>query len=108
MNRVITVALTLILAGCGTANTVGGDNYTVGSALTKEGSYCETLPRIYSGVAYNICKMNSKPKNFGTIILACTVVDSVFSAALDTAALPYTIYTQNMHGNFDLREHIYQ
>ncbi|WP_445360454.1 YceK/YidQ family lipoprotein [Microbulbifer sp. EKSA005] len=106
MKKIITIALTLKLIGCGTASTVGRDNYAVGSALMRQGSYCNSMPRVYSGVAYNLCKMNSKPKNFGNIILACTVVDSMFSVVLDTAALPYTIYSQNKYGSFRLREHI--
>ncbi|WP_373565866.1 YceK/YidQ family lipoprotein [Microbulbifer okhotskensis] len=106
MFKVFTIMFALMLIGCGTASTVGRDNHTVGSALTRGGSYCESMPRMYSGVAYNVCKMNSKPKNFGTIILACTVVDSMFSAVLDTTVLPYTIFSQRKYGNFELREHI--
>ncbi|WP_444919021.1 YceK/YidQ family lipoprotein [Microbulbifer sp. JMSA003] len=106
MKKIIVIALALTMIGCGTVKTVGRDNYAVGSALTREGSYCNSMPRVYSGVAYNVCKMNSKPKNFGNIILACTVVDSMFSVVLDTAVLPVTLYTQSKYGNFELREHI--
>jgi len=96
------------MIGCGTLSTVGRDNYDVGSTLIKKGSHCVTMPRIYSGVGYNVCKMNSKPTDFGTLLLSIAVVDSVFSAVLDTVALPYTIYAQNEYGSFELKEHINQ
>ena len=94
------------MISCGTVSTVGKNNYDVGSILIKKGSYCNTMPRVYSGVGYNLCKMNSKPTDFGTILLGLAIVDTVFSAALDSAALPYTIYAQNEYGSFELKEHI--
>lgn len=94
------------MIGCGTISTVGKDNYSVGSTLLRKGSHCNVMPRVYSGVGYNLCKMNAESNDYETILLSLSVVDSMFSAVLDTAALPYTIYSQNKNGSFDLREHI--
>lgn len=106
MRNAVLLMLSLMTVGCGTINTVGRDNYDVGSSLIKQGSYCETMPRLYSGVGYNICKMNSKPIDYGTILLGFAVIDSMLSAVTDTVVLPYTLYSQNTYGSFDLRAHI--
>jgi uncharacterized protein YceK len=106
MKKALLMMLCLGMGGCGTLSTVGKDNYSVGSTLLRKGTSCTSMPRIYSGVGYNLCKMNSKSTNYGTIILGLSVIDTVLSAALDTAVLHYTIYTQNEYGSFELREHI--
>nr|WP_277608638.1 YceK/YidQ family lipoprotein [Microbulbifer elongatus] len=61
------------------------------------------MPRVYSGVAYNMCKLNSNGTSiYFAPLLGVYLVDSVFSAATDTVVLPYTIYAQNEQGSVNL------
>jgi uncharacterized protein YceK len=98
--------LSLLLAGCGTVNTVvRGD--TVASRNLKEiRSYCDSIPRVYSGVSYDFCTLYGPPPsgygwNSGNLV-ETLIYDLVLSGLLDTVALPYTIYRQSVDGNIDI------
>ncbi|UHQ55243.1 YceK/YidQ family lipoprotein [Microbulbifer sp. YPW16] len=96
-------ALASLLAGCGTATTLGQPDREVAAELRRQNTYCESLPRVYSGVSYNVCKLNSKRSS--TVILPIAgfyVFDTVLSSVTDTVVLPFTIYSQNKDGNLRL------
>ncbi|KQN53285.1 hypothetical protein ASE98_19550 [Pseudomonas sp. Leaf48] len=95
---------TLLLAGCGTVQTVvRGDDVAVKS-LKEQKSYCGAVPRIYSGVTYDFCSLNAPlgtgldPQNH-TFAPAIVLIDVVISGAFDTLLLPYTIYRQQADGS---------
>lgn len=90
----------LALAGCGTVTTLSNPDSEVSAKLRKQSSGCASIPRVYSGVSYNVCQMNSNSESiYMSWVLGFYVFDSVLSAATDTVALPYTIYAQNKQGN---------
>jgi Protein of unknown function (DUF1375) len=67
-------------------------------------SYCKNIPRVYSGVAVNLCKLNGEPsrtENMGNELgdVPFFVIDTVFCLAADTVVLPYTIFRQAKDGN---------
>ncbi|WP_295797847.1 YceK/YidQ family lipoprotein [uncultured Microbulbifer sp.] len=100
------VLLTLsLLSGCGTFTTLTHSDAEVAENLKQQNTHCESLPRVYSGVAYNMCKMNSTGNHiYFDLQLGFYLFDSVFSAATDTVALPFTAYAQSKEGNLLLTE----
>ncbi|OZG71942.1 cysteine synthase [Hahella sp. CCB-MM4] len=106
-----TIGLLSILAlqtGCGTINTLGKPEHVAAKNLKEEGSYCTSLPRVYSGVSYDLCRMYGRPAPVhawqGTEGAATLwLVDLVVSGVLDTLALPYTMYDQSKYGDIELR-----
>ncbi|WP_299592072.1 YceK/YidQ family lipoprotein [uncultured Microbulbifer sp.] len=98
------VLLTLaVLSGCGTVTTLTNSDSEIASTLKRQNSGCVSVPRVYSGVAYNMCKLNSNGSSiYFSPMVGIYLVDSVFSAATDTIALPYTVYAQNEKGSLNL------
>lgn len=92
-----------IVSGCGTVSTVyRSDQYAV-SELTKSKTLCTKLPRIYSGVYFNLCQVHSNSENpFRYITHSFYLFDTIPSALTDTAILPYTIYKQNEKGGLTI------
>jgi uncharacterized protein YceK len=94
----------LSLTGCGSLSTLGKPDGVIASDLSRHHSNCKSMPRIYSGVSYDICRMNSRYQSmshdvFGTFILAFFIVDLLPSAVVDTLALPYSGYQQHRYGD---------
>ncbi len=95
---------TLLLTGCGSYRTLSRGDSEIKYDLNSYRTNCSSLPRVYSGVSYDICKVNSstvepskqlkEPLYYGDIGL---------SAICDTVALPYSIYKQNKDGNLELK-----
>lgn len=95
----------MCIQSCGTFKTLSQSDQQISSSLIKYQTYCESMPRIYSGVAYDLCKLNSKPR--GTqidLLVGFYLVDSVLSAASDTLFLPYTIFQQSEKGNIKIAQ----
>lgn len=95
--------LTLILfvsflSGCGTVNTVFRGDEIVSNNLTKKRTYCNSIPRVYSGAAYNFCILRGEPTT-SVSLQAVVIQDFVLSGMVDTLVLPYTIYRQVGDGN---------
>ena len=63
MIRMYSVLLAALLAisGCGTINTVFRPDAVASQNLKESRSYCENIPRIYSGVIYGFCTLNAEP-----------------------------------------------
>ena len=91
----------LALSGCGTAVTVLQNDEDAARDLRKQKTYCQSIPRIYSGLAYDFCVLNAPPDPTG-ILVPLVLVDLAVSGALDTVVLPYTIYRQSVDGNISI------
>ena len=103
MKNILTVSLALGLSACGSLNTVGRSDLEVAAELNKQNTNCESIPKIYSGIAYDFCYLHVKPSGlYFNWFLAFYLVDSVASAAVDTVLLPYTGYQQYKYGNTDI------
>lgn len=99
--------LVLALSGCGTLNTVIRGDGVAARSLKEIKTNCESIPRVYSGVAYDFCKLNGEPAPVHTWGASegapGAVIDMLFSGVLDTVVLPYTIYRQRTDGNIAIR-----
>ena len=91
----------LVLSGCGTAVTVLQDDEDAARSLRKQKTYCQSIPRIYSGLAYDFCVLNAPPDPTG-ILVPLVLLDLALSGGLDTVVLPYTIYRQSVHANISI------
>ena len=97
----------LALSGCGTAVTMLQDDAETAKDLRQRQTYCQSVPRAYSGLVYDFCILNSPPSytaggaQVGFIPLI--FFDLVASGVLDTIILPYTIYRQSEDGSLWIR-----
>lgn len=94
----------LLLSACATVKTIVPVNNQVEIDHRGKRSYCREIPRIYSGLTYNLCKFNGEPsrtENLGDVVngVPTFIIDTAFSTVADTVVLPYTIYTQHTKGN---------
>jgi uncharacterized protein YceK len=91
----------LVLSGCGTALTVLQDDEDAARGLRKQKTYCQSIPRIYSGLAYDFCILNAPPDPTGFLV-PFVLLDLTLSGVMDTVSLPYTIYRQANDGNLGI------
>jgi len=91
-------AIALTLVGCGTVTTVLQEDADAARGLRRQKTYCQSIPRVYSGLAYDFCVLNAPPDPTG-ILVPFVLLDLALSGVLDTVVLPYTIYQQSMEGN---------
>lgn len=101
MKRQLVLSVYLLLSGCGTINTAFRDDAVSRQHLKDSKTYCDVVPRVYSGVAYDFCRFNGAPVERGPGV-PLLLFDFPFSGVLDTVLLPYTIYQQNKHGSIEL------
>jgi uncharacterized protein YceK len=94
----VSVAISLALSGCGTVATVLQDDVAAAQGLRRQKTYCQSIPRVYSGLAYDFCVLNAPPDPTGFLV-PIILLDLALSGALDTVVLPYTIYRQGADGN---------
>jgi uncharacterized protein YceK len=97
--------LALTLSACGTLQTIPNSNANVGDVLSKNKSHCKSIPRIYSGVAYDFCRLNADRgdglSNYA--VLGLYVFDiSLLAPLLDTALLPVSITQQIIVGSIEI------
>lgn len=98
----ITACLAAVLSGCGTIVTLTNEKGAADD-LASWHSHCQTIPRAYSGVAYQFCTLNG-PERFGGQSPASGVVfDLVLSGVADTVLIPYTGYQQYQLGSIPVR-----
>ncbi|WP_346836791.1 YceK/YidQ family lipoprotein [Microbulbifer sp. SAOS-129_SWC] len=103
MKQLWTLLAILPLSACGTMTTLTHSDREIADNLKRQKSNCQVMPRVYSGVSYNACKLNSNNASiYYDWMLSFYLIDSVASAATDTIALPYTLYRQNRDGNLQL------
>jgi uncharacterized protein YceK len=94
-------AVSLVLTGCGTAMTVFQDDEDAARGLRKQKTYCQSIPRVYSGLAYDFCVLNAPPDPTGFLV-PFVLLDLTLSGVLDTVCLPYTVYRQTVDGNLSI------
>lgn len=103
--RLALLGSVLLLAGCGTLTTVLRDDSVALRELRTKKTYCQSVPRVYSGVAYDLCVLHAPPSSAAGLALdgiPWAFIDVPVSAVLDTLALPYTLYRQNADGSLEL------
>ena len=104
MRVLLTIAVIALTAGCGTITTLSSSDDSLSRDLKKRETYCESLSRVYSGVSYNLCVLNSKPRDTEiALLVGFYLVDGAFSLLSDTLVLPYTIYRQSADGSIPIK-----
>lgn len=98
------------LAGCGSMHTIRSGSSANPRDIGLNGTYCESIPRVYSGVAYDFCWLHGDPYvarsvggvGYGGSVAGWPLIDMALSGVTDTLALPYTIYRQSGDGSIEL------
>lgn len=99
IKKIVTLGIvSLTVSGCGTLNTVLREDIAATRELRKQKTYCEAIPRVYSGVAFDFCLLHAAPDPTG-VLIPLVLADIAVSGALDTVVLPYTVYRQVRDGN---------
>lgn len=96
------LTLTLFFVGCGTVKTLAPEQGKVSISYQDKHSYCQSITRIYSGVAHNFCQMYGEPNKTSYTTAADVpvwAIDTMLCAVTDTLALPYTISRQLKDGS---------
>ncbi|WP_248732237.1 YceK/YidQ family lipoprotein [Pseudomonas sp. MWU13-2517] len=93
--------VSLTISGCGTLNTVLREDVAATRELRKQKTYCASIPRVYSGVAFDFCLLHAAPDPTG-VLIPVVLADIAVSGAFDTVVLPYTLYRQVEYGNIDV------
>lgn len=94
MKKLMTLGvLSWVLSGCGSVSTVLQDDADAARDLRKKKTYCQSIPRVYSGLAFDFCTLNAPPDPTG-MLAPFVLLDLPLSAVFDTLSLPYTIYRQ--------------
>lgn len=94
--------LIVALTGCGSVQTLAPDQGKVKISYNDKRSYCQSIPRIYSGVAHNFCQLYGEPDKTSYRTAAefpFWATDTVLCAVTDTLALPYTVTRQIKDGS---------
>lgn len=107
MKGFISLLLVLCATSCATVKTLDPPANHVDISHYGKKSYCEEIPRIYSGVSYNFCLLYGEPServNVGSSFndVPFVVIDTTFSAITDTIFLPYTIVMQAEKGSINV------
>lgn len=103
MKQLFVLLLVYGLFGCATATTLSSSDEYLMKQLEQHGTYCESIPRAYSGVSYNFCKLNSKPnKTEIDVLVGFYLIDGVLSVVTDTLVLPYTVFQQSDKGSIKI------
>lgn len=94
------------LSGCGSMHTLRSDDVVRASEIELSGTYCEVVPRVYSGVTYDLCWLHGEPFVARGGVSGATVVwplaDMLLSGVTDTVSLPYTLYRQHRDGSIQV------
>ncbi|GAA6173322.1 YceK/YidQ family lipoprotein [Colwellia sp. KU-HH00111] len=103
MKGFVCLSLALCTFSCATIKTLNPPNNHVTISHYSKKSYCEHIPRVYSGISYNICLFYGEPsktENVGSTLnnIPFVVIDSAFSVVSDTLVLPYTLVMQAEEG----------
>lgn len=91
-----------VLTGCGTVQTLAPEKGKVKISYKDKKSYCQSIPRVYSGVAHNFCQLYGEPDrtSYGTAAqVPFWAIDTMVSAVADTLVLPYTVTRQMQDGS---------
>ena len=109
------------LVGCGSVFTIPRSDESIkADAIEHWRTKCTFIPRVYSGVGYDVCKYfyaeprTARPSQSGRAdktvhwgdgrgVIFFIAADLVLSATVDTVALPYTIYLQSTDGSIKVQ-----
>lgn len=103
------VLFVILCAGCGSLRTLPpGSEYRLSHNKRYEGTNCNSIPRIYSGVSLDACMAFIGPptmpyERYNEGVFFGCLVDMALSFTVDTLALPYTVPTQMKSGNLYLK-----
>ncbi|MBZ9780843.1 YceK/YidQ family lipoprotein [Pseudomonas sp. REP124] len=98
----IAVCLAAAVSGCGTIKTLT-DEEGASDNLARWKSNCQTIPRAYSGAAYQFCNLNGPARSGPHWAAPPIVLDMAVSGIADTILLPYTGYLQYEQGDIQIR-----
>ena len=94
---------TLVLSGCGSYRTLSQSDEEIKYGLNSYRTNCSSVPRVYSGVSYDICKINTKTNEPSKQLKGVLYFSDIgLSAIFDTVLLPYSIYKQSKDGSIEL------
>jgi uncharacterized protein YceK len=101
---VVLAMITLLLQGCGTIRTLNPEDNHIEIHYRGHKSYCESIPRVFSGTFNDACLLYGEPNYEETgsstkSAFMMLLVDGLLSFSLDTVALPYTVTRQIEDGN---------
>ncbi len=103
MKSCFVLLIVLFTTGCGSLSTVSQPDSYARLNLNHVDTRCQSLPRVYSGVLYDICAVDSKAEQVQQIwMTSFHLIDIIPSALIDTILLPYTWYLQKEKGNINL------
>lgn len=110
LNGFVAVLVSSLCVSCAFVNTTLREDEVARQKLNKADTHCDSLFRVYSSLAYYGCLLHSEPQGNQHIYLASEyslhALDVILSGALDTVALPYTIYQQSKYGSIKLERDI--
>lgn len=95
------IAALLLLSGCETVNSVIRKDGDTARELRLVKTYCQSIPRVYSGVAFDFCALHAAPDPTG-VLIPFVLLDIAASGVADTVVLPYTIYRQSRYGSIEI------
>lgn len=98
--------LVLAISGCGTIKTLN-DEEGAADDLAKWKSNCHSIPRAYSGVAYQFCNLDGPPRSGSHWAAPTIALDMAISGIADTILIPYTGYRQYQQGDIQVRRKQY-
>lgn len=106
--KLLQVGIVLLsLTACGTINTVAVDDSTTRQKLQNAKTFCNFIPRFYSGVSYNFCLYHAEFSTDAEFVQVgrgtLVAYDMLFSGLTDTILLPYTIYRQVNDGSIPIK-----
>jgi uncharacterized protein YceK len=94
------------ISGCGTIKTLN-DEEGAADNLAKWKSNCYSIPRVYSGAAYQFCNLDGPPRSGSHWAAPTIAMDLAISGIADTILLPYTGYLQYQQGDIKVRRKQY-
>lgn len=123
MKTITVIIVSVFLSACGSLNTLPQSDEAIAENLKSHQTRCTFLPQVYSGAAYDFCRLNAEYKGnpnrgkypeedsgdprvsqqqrdqFGKSFAMLLAADFALSCVIDTVVLPYTIYKQNRDGS---------
>ena len=100
-NAAALLMVSLLISGCGTLNTVLREDVAATRELRQQKTYCKSIPRAYSGAAFDFCLLHAAPDLTG-VLMPFVLLDITVSGIVDTVVLPYTVYKQGTDGNISI------
>lgn len=106
MRQWIAAVLFTAVSGCGTITTLT-DEEGAADNLAKWKSGCSSIPRAYSGVAYQFCNLDAPARSGSHWAAPPILLDMAVSGVADTILIPYTGYLQYQQGDIKIRREQY-